>query len=81
MICRGFEIGFKYSEKIKLTKYTNFVKSNSICGSVAESVECALLVRRVRGSNPDDFVNGDESHAGLLRHWDLNASGADHIFV
>ena len=38
-----------------------------ICGSVAESVECALLVRRVRGSNPDDdFVNGDESHAGLL---------------
>ena len=38
-------------------------------------------VRRVRGSNLDDFVNGDESHVGLRSHWDLNASGADHIFV
>ena len=37
---------------------SNF-KHNSICGSVAESVECALLVRRVGGSNPD------ESHAGF----------------
>ena len=72
---------------MKKTKFPSSVfitwnfKHDSICGSVAESVECALLVRRVRGSNPDDFVNGDESHAGLLRHWDLNASGADHIFV
>ena len=73
MICRGFEI---VSNNNTLTS-----TSNSICGSVAESVECALLVRRVRSSNPDDFVNGDESHADLRSHWDLNASGADHIVV
>ena len=57
---------------MKKTKFPSSVfitwnfKHDSICGSVAESVECALLVRRVPSSIPaDDFVNGDESHAGF----------------